>query len=556
MTEMKKTRIILLPVAAAALLLSSCVWDLDTTPLNETEYTAGNAYDNESAYLSGLAEISSYYSFVSMNDPGTSDISVKDAGQSEMIRQYINLNELCADSFKCVWTGDSYVAELQNDNWTATENAATVAVYTRCMKGITLVNEYLMQTTDEKLEARGHEAMKTTLAGYRAEARFHRALFYYMLMDLYGNPPFATEANITGPMPEQIGRASLFTWIENECNELLSGSDMPAKGEVAYPRPTKGSVQALLARMYLNAEVYTGTAQWQKAKDAAKACIDMGYTLHADFQELFMQDNTETGAAAEEFIFGIEYDMNHAQSWGGTTTLGSAALGTAANTAIAALLGINGQIMPESWDGYHVAPDYVDRFELKGVNWDKTGFGYNRETSDKRAFFYNEGEPDFDVMTTKTGWRCWKFSGLYSNGTVVEQSGDNWKYSSADFPFFRLAEMYLIYAEADARLNGGYVADSQALSYIKALRDRAGVDTPERIDLDWLLDERARELMWEGHRRTDLIRYGYFTSASFPWAGKGGVANGKVAIASFRTVYPILMSDINANPNLNQNTGY
>ena len=544
---------------AASMSLCACVQNLDTMPLNETDYTEDNAYDaGESAYLAGLAEIASYYSCVSINDPGSSDLSVKDAGQSELLRQYINLNELSADSFKCVWTGDSYVAELQSDSWTATENAATVAVYTRCMKGITLVNEYLRQTEADKLEARGHGNLQSKIAGYRAEARFHRALFYYLLMDLYGNPPFATADNITGEMPKQIGRAALYEWIEKECLDLLSGSDMPAKGEVVYPRPTKGSVQALLARMYLNAEVYTGTAQWQKAKDAAKAVIGMGYTLHSNYAELFMQDNTETGAAAEEFIFGIEYDKDHAQSWGGTTTLSSAALSTGANTNLASLVGVtNGSmIMPESWDGYHVAPDYVDRFELKGVNWDKTGFGYNRETSDKRAFFYNEGEPEFDVMTAKTGWRCWKFSGLYSDGRVVDQSLDTYKFSSCDFPFFRLAEMYLIYAEADARLNGGKVTDSEAMGYIKALRDRAGVATPEQIDLDWLLDERARELMWEGHRRTDLIRYGYFTSASFPWAGKGGVANGKVAIPSYRTIYPILMTDINANTNLKQNPGY
>ena len=116
--------------------------------------------------------------------------------------------------------------------------------------------------------------------------------------------------------------------------------------------------------------------------------------------------------------------------------------------------------------------------------------------------------------------------------------------------------MYLIYAEADARLNKGITTDATALGYIKALRDRAGVEMPDAVTLDWLLDERARELMWEGHRRTDLIRYGYFTSASFPWAGKGGVANGKVALPSYRTLYPLLTSDINANSNLKQNPGY
>ncbi len=543
-------------VALAALVLSSCVWDLNTHLLNETETTADDAYQTGADYLSALTYINAFYNFVSSSDPGSPDISVKDAGQSELVRQYINLNELSVDSFKCSWTGDSYVSELQNNRWTATENAATIAVYTRCLKGITLVNEFLLQTAPEKLAARGHENLAGDIAGYRAEARFHRALFYYMLMDLFGNPPFPMPENIMGEAPKQIQRAELFTWIETECNDLLSGNDMPAKGAVPYPRPTKGSVQALLARMYLNAEVYTGTARWQDAKDAAKAVIDMGYVLHPKYQELFMQDNTESGAAADEFIFAVEYDRDHAQSWGGTTTMCSAFVGGAANSKISSLLGLSDTIMPEGWDGYHVAPDYVARFELKGENWDGTGFGYDRERSDKRAFFFNEGEPEFIATTTKTGWRCWKWSSLKSDGTILDRSSANFKFSSCDFPIFRLAEMYLIYAEADARLHGGETTDPTALGYIQALRDRAGVEMPDAVTLDWLLDERARELMLEGHRRTDLIRYGYFTSASFPWAGKGGVPNGKVSLPAYRTIYPLLVSDINANSNLKQNPGY
>ena len=553
---MKKFLIILIP-AVIAFLSTSCVKDLDTLPLNETDATSETAYADETAYLQGLAYINAYYSFVSPSKPDQSDLDFDDAGQSELLRQYINLNEMSTDSFKCTW-GDDYIGDLQYDRWTTAANAATEAVYTRCMKGITLVNEYLIQTEDGKLDSRGQSDLKDKVHQYRAEARFHRAMFYYMLLDLFGNPPFASPENIGGALPKQISRADLYSWIETECLDLLKGSDMPAKGAVPYPRPTKGSVEALLATMYLNAEVYTGTAQWQKAKDAAAEVIKMGYTLHGNYQELFMQDNTESGAAAEEFIFAIEYDKDHAQSWGGTTTLCSASVGQDANNKIGKLLGLSGTIDPENWNGYHVADDYVERFDLKGVTWNGTGFGYNRETSDKRAFFYNEGKPDFVNADgyADTGWRCWKFSGLYSDGHVNNSSVSNYKLSSSDFPIFRLADMYLIYAEADARLNGGTVKDGAAIGYVKALRDRAGVGMPESITLDWLLDERARELMWEGHRRTDLIRYGYFTSAQFPWAYKGGIPNGKISLASFRTIYPLIISDLNANSNLEQNTGY
>ena len=543
----------ILLVALAVLTAASCLKDLDTLPLNETDTTSETAYADANSYLMGLAYINAYWSFVSQTDPGSADIVAPDAGQSELLRQFINLQEMSTDSFKCTW-GDSYVADICNNNWT-TSNTAVNIVYTRCLKGIALANEFLLQTEDDRLDARGHGSMKETIHGYRAEARFHRALFFWALMDLYGNPPFPQPENIGGDMPEQISRANLFAWLEEELLDLLSeGSDMPKKGEVAYPRPTQGSVAALLARMYLNAQVYTGTARWQDAKDMAAKVIAMGYKLHPVYEQLFMQDNTESGAAADEFIFAIEYDKDHAQSWGGTTTLASAFFDSSRGT-VASLIGLNGSIVPEEWNGYHCSDEFVSVFKLNGVTWDnpETSLGYDRATSDKRAFFYNQGKQAFDNTATDSGWRCWKFSGRYSDGRLNDQS-----FSSMDFPMLRLAEMYLIYAEADARLNGGVVKSSEAKSYIKALRDRAGVTMPsdDALTLDWLLDERARELMLEGQRRTDLIRYGYYTAMSFPWPYKGGIKDGKVRLPETRNLYPIIESDLNANRNLVQNPGY
>ena len=157
-----------------------------------------------------------------------------------------------------------------------------------------------------------------------------------------------------------------------------------------------------------------------------------------------------------------------------------------------------------------------------------------------------------------TGWFCWKFNGMNSDNTLAQYDGTagQWKLASTDMPIFRLAEMYLNYAEADARLNGGEVVDADAIDYVKELRTRAGVATPSDITLDWLLDERAREFMWEGHRRVDLIRYGYFTDMNYPWTLKGGILSGKVAIPSHMTIFPIIQSDLSANSNLKQNPGY
>lgn len=547
-------------IISLAAIFTSCLGDLDTLPLNKTDFTSENAYENEASYLNALAYINGYYMLVGQDDPGANDLGFSDAGQSEFLRQWFNLNEMTCDALKCVW-GDSYLSDLQYDSWGGGTNDAMICVYTRAVKAIALVNEYLLQTEDSKLDARGQSNLKSTIAGYRAEARFHRAMFFYTLMDLFGNPPFPTESNILNATnPEQIQRADLFNWLEEELLYLASNeSAMPEKGAVPYPRPTKGSVWALLSRMYLNAEVYTGTARWQDAKDASQNVIDMGYKIHGTYSDMFRQDNTTNGST-EEFVFAIAYDRVSTQSWGGTTTFTSASLDEPTNLALGAAFGL-GKINAENWAGYHVPADYVARFELVGVEWGNADniFGYDRARSDKRAFFSNNGCVEtFDPALQTSGWLCWKYCGLNADGTFAqaEDAAGNFKLSSADQPVFRLAEMYLNYAEADARLNSGSVKDATAVAYVKELRDRAGVGTPAEITLDWLLDERAREFMWEGHRRVDLIRYGYFTDMNYPWTLKGGVLNGKVALPEYREIFPIIQSDLSANSNLKQNSGY
>ncbi len=536
-----------LAIAASALTMTSCLGDLDTLPLNSTDKTASESYSTKEGLVQGLAYIYGSYSLVSQNDPGSSDISVSDAGQSELVRQYVVLNEMSADAFKCTW-GDSYISETQYGSWTSASNSATVAVYTRGLVTITRANEYLAQTKGSTIEGASQ---------LRAEARFLRAYAYWMLLDLYGNPPFATEENIGGDYPTQIGRSALFEWVESELKDIMNGEEKLPETNT-YPRVSKGAAQALLARMYLNAEVYTGKARWQEAKDAAAATIAMGYQLCPVYEQLFLQDNSENANANQEMIFAVSYDSDKTQSWGGTTHLISGALDDGASSAIAAAMGYpeGSMISRERWNGYHVPDEYVAYFDLQGVDWSGSGIGYDKANSDKRAFFANTGcKKDFAIDDVKTGWRCWKWSSRNSDGSLTSTDAYS-KLSSADFPMIRLAEMYLIYAEAQTRIDGTQTTDGTAVKYINELRTRAGVSTVSYVDLDFILQERARELMWEGHRRVDLIRYGYFTSAQFPWPYKGGVPNGKVSLPSYRTIYPLLQSDVTANPNLKQNPGY
>ena len=538
-----------LALAASVLTMNSCIGDLDTVSLNETSKSDVDAYHTLADYEMGLAYIYGSFSLVSQSDPGSSDIAVDDAGQSEFTRQFVVLQEMSADALKCTW-GDSYITDTQNASWTSTGNAATIAVYSRGMVTVTRANEFLKRT--EGIEMEG-------LAGLRAEARFLRAYAYWVLLDLYGNPPFALPENINGEAPSQIGRPALAAWIAGELEDLAGdNSDMPEVGSVPYPRATKGAAQALLARLYLNYEVYTEGAEtkWQEARDAAEKVINMGYTPCPNYAELFMQDNSENANATQEMIFAIAYDRDKTQSWGGTTHLVSGSLDDETSNTVAVALGFpeGTHVAPERWNGYHIPSEYVSQnFELSGVTWGGTGLGYDRATSDQRAFFCNIGcEEAFDNSTTKSGWRCWKFIAIDSKGELY--TGSN--FSSIDFPAIRLGEMYLIYAEAQARMDGGTTTDAKAMSYVKILRDRAGLSMPMYLDLDFILKERACELMLEGHRRTDLIRYGYFTSMSFSWPYKGGIPGGGVAIDDFRTIYPLLQSDLTENRNLKQNPGY
>jgi hypothetical protein len=176
-------------------------------------------------------------------------------------------------------------------------------------------------------------------------------------------------------------------------------------------------------------------------------------------------------------------------------------------------------------------------------------------TVDKRYLFYRDGQTKeiTSVSTFTQGYALPKFK----NKTKAGLNGSNNATSAhvdIDFPLFRLADVYLMYAEASLR-NGN---SSEALQYVNRVRERGYGNTNfnfSSVTLQDILDERARELKWEGVRRTDLIRYGQFTGGSYVWPFKGGDPAG-TATASFLNIFPLPTSDLVLNNNLIQNTGY
>lgn len=508
----------------------SCTKKLDLTPTNDV--TSETVFGTAAGYKQVLAKVYGAFALTGNSGPaGNGDVQGIDEGFSDFYRLFWKAQELSTDEAVISW-GDAGIQDFHNMNWSS-NNSFLTGLYYRSLYQITLCNDFIRESADDKLGTRGISgADATTIKQYAREARYLRAFQYWVLMDLFGNPPFVTEASlIGGAPPPQVTRSQLFTYIENELKAIEP--DMPAAKGNEYGRADKAAVWALLARMYLNAGVYTGTARYADAGTYAKRVIDAGYGLTTDYRWLMLADNHLN---TNEFIFTINYDGTKTQGFGGTTFLAHASVGGSMSSAASGV--------DAGWSGIRTTKNLVNLFP------DPNG------TADKRAQFYTSGQNiEIGNQTTFTdGYAITKFKNIKRDGTI----GSNNVHSDADMPIFRLAEMYLIYAEAFTRGGGGDPAT--AVAYINNLRARAygnasGNITTGQLNNDFVLDERARELYWEGHRRTDLIRYGKFTESTYLWPWKGGVASG-TGVSAIRKLYPIPSRDINVNQNLIQNPGY
>ncbi len=302
-----------------------------------------------------------------------------------------------------------------------------------------------------------------------------------------------------------------------------------------YGRADKAAAWTLLAKLYLNAEVYIQQQKYTETITYTNKVIGAGYTLSDQYRKLFLADNN----TSPEMIFTITYDGIRTKTYGGMTYLVHAPVGGSMN---AGTFGING-----GWAGLRTTKAFVNLFADPSGN------------TDKRAMFYSSGQnlEINDVFTFTDGYAIAKFRNVTVAG--VQGSDKTGDFPDTDYPMFRLADVYLMYAEAVLR-GGTGGSQATALQYVNQLRQRAygnasGNITGPQLNLDFILAERGRELHWEGHRRTDLIRFGKFTSATYLWPWKGNVKEGR-GVEDFRTLYPIPAADRTANPNLNQNTGY
>lgn len=557
-----KTKHILVVIAGALLTLTSCVQDLETLPLNEWDVTSETVYGNEKEpYVQGLARL--YFNFVT-ND--TTDLLVGDGGASELIRSFWSCQVASTDEVKVAW-GDPWCNAINNNAWNDSENDMVYAVFVRTLQGITFVNEYLRQTAPDKLADRGvDEALAAEIEGFRAEARYLRAYFYWMAMDIFGDVPFTTEDSPFGAeAPKQKPRAEVYQFIVDELNALAAdGSAMP-EARSMRPRADKGSVLGLLARVYLNAEVYTGTPAWNECKTVCEKIFGLGYSLCSNYEHLFRGDNGENANAYNEFLFYAPYDWDKAQSWGGGTFLTCAAINTSELTEDLGDGNLSSRIgAGNGWLGLHVHEHFVNtHFKPTNVTWGDNGTCTIADQRGAYAFITARREKgDFSALlnTFMQGYGCWKFNNIpsYETGLEYWQRTQNVDRSTdIDYPLIRLGEIYLIYAEACSRLGQGATAQAK----MNELAERTGV-AAITVPATWsdeamklFREERARELYWEGHRRTDLIRYNCFTSGDYVWPFKGGDVEGK-AFEDYKKLFAIPSSQILANPYLKNPEGY
>ncbi len=525
---MKKISFLSIITAALLFLFSSCMDDLDTEPLDDTEITAADIFEDPESYREILAKLYAGLAVTGQSGPdGMGDIADIDEGFSHYLRGFFHHQVITTDEAVIGWD-DETIRDLVYQSWTPSDTFIQ-AMYYRIFYQITLANEYIRQTAGNLLDDRGVTGqLREDVEMYRVEARYLRALSYWHALDLFGNVPFVTEEDPIGAfLPEQTTQSDLFDYIESELLEIIPLMKEARTSE--YGRVDRGAAWMLLAKLYMNAEVYNGQTRYTDAITYLEELFDAGYSLEDEYQHLFMADNH---LADNEIIMTVPFHGDETQTWGGTTFIISASIGGDMNPEDYGTIG--------DWAGLRTTPEFVGLFD----------------EDDPRAMFFTDGQTlEIDELGDfQNGYAIIKFTNLDRDGN----RGSNSTFADTDFPVFRLADAYLMYAEAVLRGGGG--SESQAVDYVNAIRQRAwgndsGNISSGDLSLEFILDERGRELYWEGHRRTDLRRFNKFAGEEYIWSWKGQTKEG-LGTSEHLNLFPIPDADVTANPNLNQNDGY
>lgn len=557
---------ILLTTAAAAIIalgMTSCADELNISsvdPKSSPSYDAQELLAKQYATLGLTGQV---------GPSGNSDIS-GDEGEIGFYRTTFNLQELCTDECIWAWQTDTDIPQITSMRWTSASTRCYWA-YQRLSYDITLYNQFISEQ-EGKVDA-----------SLIAEVRFLRALHFWYYLDLFRKAPFKDKFDIA-ELPAEKAGADLYNWLDQELTAIEG--ILPAAGSFNnsqnFGRADAGAAYALHARLALNSEVYTNGAvkDYQKAIDYCNKLINSGsYALsttskngYSGYEQVFMGDNDKNPQAMKEIIFPIRQDGTRTQEYSGSTYLVSSMR----------ISGMPYSFTDNYWSCNYARKALVQKFfanpendcpwatdqelsdsklptgtEAEVIAADKQLGGATTDivaaAGDDRALFYAGVGGGTRTVTTNqiTGFLNGFSIVKWQNRRSDNSTESNRQFSDTDIPLFRLAEAYLTRAEAEFRLG----QKDAAINDVNVLRNRAHTTPVTKLDERDIADEWCREFYMEGRRRSDLVRFGLFTSSRYIWDFKGGVANG-TGVDSKYNVYPIPDNDIAGNPNMKQNAGY
>ena len=545
-----KSRKLILGLLLPAMIFSSCVGDLDVNPKDPNNIMAGNLGDDPVNIKKALGKI--YASFIIAGQGsvtgGGADISASDENFFTTTRALWNLQEITTDEAICAW-GDVGIADLNTQTWSA-QNPFLTALYQRLVLSITYANDFIKVTSGNP---------DPDVQRYVAEARFLRALAYYYLMDMFGNPPFTTEADEVGKFyPRQldpnvnVARPMLFNYIVSELKAI--SPVLAAPGGVST-QANRAAAWMLLARTYLNAQVYTGTAKWDSCQMYCDSVINSGaYSLATNYRQNFSADNTYP--TNPEMILAWEQDGMYTQGYVGTTFI----IESSSDATYIRAEDYHGLTSNTNWNGNRARLKFAETIlGVSNPGWAEGTVLSNLYPDDSRIFLKVKKTTDIPSASSSGdyGIGVYKITAKNSDGTRPPSA--NPAYADTDFPIFRLADAYLMRAEAKFRLG-----EATALADLNYVRDRAyhagefGSNTPNRLSTltaQDIINERGREFYYEAQRRTDLIRFGQFTGSDYLWEWKGGVYEG-TSTADYLNIFPLPAVEISTNPYIHQNPNY
>lgn len=560
-----------------ALGLSSCVGDLDLLPNDPNQLTADKFAENPEEYI--MQVMAKCYSGMAVSGQtgpdGSSDISGLDGGTSQYTRALYMLQEFTTDESKWIWP-DAGIVDLVTNTW-GNGNVNIFGTYSRLYVHIAICNDFLRLANSLGDYGISPDAeLQATIDQYKLEARALRAMSYYWALDLFGNASFIDETSPAGTSPVQYTRQELYDWLVTELEDLVA--TFPTTTPI-YGRVGIDGVEALLARVYLNAEVYTGTAAYDKCSQHCANIIARhqgegfrGSGLVPVYMYLFCGDNDEYmpgGGGVNEILWGIPYDSENIQPYGGSMFLCAAGISNLTWDANDAIMTATDYGMSAQWGCMHATSQFSDKFQsdrdLRWAMWCKEQQGFSKANTNFSTFTDGYGVVKFTNLlkgnvTDPSGWdmndntKNWSSAngGIYATDGSAARA-DN--FPDTDLPLIRLADVYLMYTEAYIM---GHAGDAtNALNYVNLVRARANETNWTAGDLtaDNILDERCRELYWELTRRSDLVRHGKFSGSAYNWSWKNNEANG-ASIAETMDLFPIPANVISAQPEFEQNPGY